>query len=383
MHKRILLCVMLLTTGFLMNTPSMAMQSESPVPCAVGTTILVYGDYTTGCDITPSIDTDAFNFDGIAGDVIRISLRTAGQLDGQIELRSPTNVLIIDPVPVCNALGGGCSLVVDATLTESGVHGIGITDSGSEHTGAYTLQLERIPSIAPQPLAYGEIVSDSISPSTDMDFFVFNAVAGNEVEITARTTGQLDGQLELWDPNGDVIGIPFICNALGGGCTVSTGRQLLTVTGTYVLAVSDSGIEHTGNYDLSLTCPVGPCPGIIPPRPECDIQLSQPTYVDGETVTADINIANLTGAAIALDWRVWVGIPGQSPTEIINSLNPLVGVRVFPHPTDAVVPGYQPFGPGPIINTFPRGTYELSCRFLDPVTGRLLMEDRNFFDILP
>ena len=29
----------------------------------------------------------------------------------------------------------------------------------------------------------------------------------------------------------------------------------------------------------------------------------------------------------------------------------------------------------------PRGQYEFSCRFLDPTTGRLLMEDRNFFDL--
>jgi len=29
----------------------------------------------------------------------------------------------------------------------------------------------------------------------------------------------------------------------------------------------------------------------------------------------------------------------------------------------------------------PLGTHEFSCRMLDPVTGRLLREDRNFFEV--
>lgn len=118
MSKKNLLCVMLLATGFLVNTPSMAAQSESPVACNEGAEPgnLVYGDHTTGCEINPSTDLDSFQFDGTAGDVIRISLTTGGQLDGRIELIEPVTFNTIANV-ACNAVGGGCALIVDQTLS--------------------------------------------------------------------------------------------------------------------------------------------------------------------------------------------------------------------------------------------------------------------------
>lgn len=377
MSKKILSCVMLLATGFLMNSPSMAMQSESPIACnPAGATVLVYGDHTTGCGISPSTELDIFQFDGIAGDVIRISLRTTGQLDGHIELFGPGGGAAISDT-ACGANGGGCSLIVNETLAESGQYGFIISDSGSESPGSYTLQLERIPPLAPQPVDYGEIIADGISPTTDMDFFVFNVNAGNTIRVTARTTGQLDGRLELWDPNG-VLVIDTACGANGGGCTVTTD-QSLTVTGTYLLAVSDSGIESPGNYDLSINCIFGPCPGIIPPRPECDIQLSQATYIDGETLTADVfRLANHTGAPIALETKIWVGVTGGPLAEVINQ--GADGSAVFPDGFD--------FDQGPSLQILlpftaelTRGDWELSCRLLNPSTGRLLMEDRNFFEL--
>ena len=111
MNKKILLGVMLLTTGFLVNTPLMAAQSESPVACNEGAEPgnLVYGDHTTGCEINPSTDLDSFQFDGTAGDVIRISLHTGGGLDGRIELIEPVTFNTIADV-FCDAFTTGCSL---------------------------------------------------------------------------------------------------------------------------------------------------------------------------------------------------------------------------------------------------------------------------------
>ncbi len=62
MSNKILPCVMLLTAGFLVNSPLMAMQSESPVACIESptSTILVYGDHATGCEILVPTDFPGF-----------------------------------------------------------------------------------------------------------------------------------------------------------------------------------------------------------------------------------------------------------------------------------------------------------------------------------
>ena len=252
------------------------------------------------------------------------------------------------------------------------MHGILISDSGSNNTGAYTLQLERIlPAPPAVPLDFNLPINDSISPSTDMDFHAFEAIAGNRVRITVLTTGQLDGRLELWDPNGIRIENTS-CNAVGGGCVVSTD-QTLTVSGTYLVGISDSGINNTGNYEISIQCVVGFCQQLT--RAECDIQMSQATYVDGETVTADVfRFTNPTAAPIAVEWKGWLGVPGIPPIGIINL--GADGSFVLPPGTDIDL------GPLPLLEAaaLPLGEHELSCRFLNPTTGRLLMEDRNFFD---
>lgn len=375
MNKKNLLWIVLLATGFLGSTPLMAAQSESPVTCIEGaqSVPLVYGDHTVGCEIGVVADFDGFIFDGVDGDVIRVNLRTDGFLDGRVELFDPSGTVLADTF--CNAGGGGCRLIVDRTLATSGIFGVAISGVNSLTTGTYTLQVERIPPVAPQPIAYAAPTSDNILPDTDLDFFAFNAFAGNVVRVTVNTSDFLDGRLEIHDPNGAVVSNGF-CNAGGGGCVVTTD-QALAIDGTYTIAVSDVNILNSGDYQVNLSCLVGPCPGIIPPRPECNIELSQTSYIDGETVTANVfRYANNTGAAVALEWKGWLGVPGIPPIGIINL--GADGLLVVPDGTDVDL---GPLPLVPVTASLPRGSYEFSCRFLDPVTGRLLMEDRNFFDL--
>ncbi len=110
--------------------------------------------------------------------------------------------------------------------------------------------------------------------------------------------------------------------------------------------------------------------------PQCDIQLNQANYVDGETVTANVfRFANPTGVPVATEIKCWLGVPGVPPIPVINV--GADGSVVFPAGMDI------DYGPIPLfpVTGLPRGSYELSCRLLDPVTGELLCEDRNFFDI--
>ena len=117
-----------------------------------------------------------------------------------------------------------------------------------------------------------------------------------------------------------------------------------------------------------------------PPSPvaECDIQLNQLTYVDGDTVTADVyRYANLTSLPIALEAKVWRGSPAGEPPISFTNLGS-DGSVVLPPGTDVDV---GPLPLQPVTSAMTRGSYEFSCRMLDPVTGELLAEDRNFFEI--
>lgn len=113
------------------------------------------------------------------------------------------------------------------------------------------------------------------------------------------------------------------------------------------------------------------------PIPVCDVQLNQLTFIDGDTATADVfRIANLTAASQAVEWKVWLGVPGFSPISIFNL--GADGSLVLPAGFDADL---GPLPLVPVTASLPRGNYELSCRMLDPVTGSLLWEDLNNFEI--
>ena len=111
--------------------------------------------------------------------------------------------------------------------------------------------------------------------------------------------------------------------------------------------------------------------------PICDIQLNQTSFVDGDTVTADVfRVANLTSAPVAAELKVWQGSPEMPPISFINI--GADGSLVLPAGMDVDL------GPVPFFQVtadLPSGTYELSCRLLDPVTGGLLSEDLNNFNI--
>lgn len=109
----------------------------------------------------------------------------------------------------------------------------------------------------------------------------------------------------------------------------------------------------------------------------CSIELSQSTYVDGETVIADvIRISNPTASAIATEIKIWLGVPGAPPIAIAN---------LGANGRLVLNPGFDSdSGPQRLFDvnaSNPRGDYELSCRVLNPVTGELLYEDLNSFEI--
>jgi len=83
----LVLCAALLATA-----AAAAQQPESSVACNEATEPLrmVYGQYTTGCAISPSTDLDRFVVAAAAGETLRITLEsTTAGLDPHVEIRDP------------------------------------------------------------------------------------------------------------------------------------------------------------------------------------------------------------------------------------------------------------------------------------------------------
>jgi hypothetical protein len=286
---------------------SLAVQPESPRACVEGSTLhLAYGDHTTGCEIGEPLDLDAFTFDGAAGDLVRVLVRSTSPLDARLRIYDQGGG---DPIldTYCN---DNCSLIEELTLSGTETYTIFISDQGGDQAGAYALQIERIlPPPTAQLLEYGTPASDQISPTTDHDFFAFEGAQGTEIRINIRSSSPLDARLEVWDPDGVKLEDVY-CN---DNCSLQRETPDFSVlpsaalpkTGTYLVAVSDAGINQTGSYTIDVHCLLGSCPAVQ-------------ANIPYDTAVSD-TIATMT----EMDFFTFDGIAGTKIRVHVRSSSPL------------------------------------------------------------
>jgi Ca2+-binding RTX toxin-like protein len=181
----------------------------------------------------------------------------------------------------CN---GACSLVVDLSLVSSGTYNMTVSEWGTDHTGTYTLQLERIFPFPSSAVGITDDLpaNDVLDPSTDMDFFTFTGQTGAKIKLLVRSPTTMDPILEVWDPFGKPI-VPSMMipnNKCNGACSIVVELSLPS-SGAYLVALSEWGSDHVGSYELSTACLLGPC---IPPRPTCMGELATVFGSDGDNV---------------------------------------------------------------------------------------------------
>ena len=320
-----------------------AQQPESSVPCTeVGTNnageplALAYGQSTSGCAIELT-DLDRFSFEAMAGDKVVISLFStqAGGLDPSLEVRGPGNVLIVNPpVSQCDGSSGGfshpCSFRVRFPIANTGVHFVNLRDDADNEIGAYLLQIESVPPVAPPPhLDYDATLLDTIGIGTDTDFFELNADPGTQVRLNVFSTQSLglDPSIRITDPNGDLVADGEVCDGSSGGfshpCSFAFEWEPL-ISGTYLVELHDSGSNETGDYSLSLWCHSGPCSsdGVTtdPPPPIVAYDETETGEIDGTGTDGDfyqfygvagslIRLNVLSSASLGLDPVVEVRNP--------------------------------------------------------------------------
>jgi glucose/arabinose dehydrogenase len=109
----------------------------------------------------------------------------------------------------------------------------------------------------------------------------------------------------------------------------------------------------------------------------CNVQLSQHTYLPGETVSTKVfEMANLSAATVAVEFKIWLTVPGTRSIPVRRG--GADGSIVLPADFSTDAGAVDLFT---VSGTVPKGTYALGCRFIDPATGGLLAEDVRPFEV--
>ena len=201
-------------------------------------------------------------------------------------------------------------------------------------------------------------------PSVELDFTPFGepSVPSSQFRVVAMDFHPLTGDLYAAVLQGEPGDSP---------AAKSTLAILDPDSGTFDIVgeVDSTGVKLDG---IAFTSPD------YTPPPECFIKLNKRMYTNDDSVIADVfRLANLGNQRVKTEIKIWLHKPDKSPKSLFN-LGGFGGIRL---PAGMEVD----FGPIKLIRQItehtPRGSYEFSCRMLDPVTGELLFENRNFFEV--
>lgn len=112
-------------------------------------------------------------------------------------------------------------------------------------------------------------------------------------------------------------------------------------------------------------------------RPRCTLDITQPSYHDGDTVRAALRLSNPTTTVAEVEMKIWFSAPGEAPLSLAD---PLEAGRTLELPAmlDRDSGLLRLFA---VDESTPRGVYEMNCRLIDPVTGSTLSEDLNAFRV--
>lgn len=140
------------------------------------------------------------------------------------------------------------------------------------------------------------------------------------------------------------------------------------------IAPNSRGAIASAEFPLGATEALGP---LLVGPPRCQLEVTQKSYRAGDTVRASLHLSNPTPAATQVEMKIWFSAPGEVPLSLAD---PAEAGRALE------LPGMLNRDSGSlrlfaVDDSTPRGTYEMNCRLIDPVTGALLSEDLNAFQV--
>lgn len=187
-----------------------------------------------------------------------------------------------------------------------------------------------------------------------------------EFESSKSPYGALDMAGNVWEWNETVIETPDgpQRNFRGGSFTETVSNQHADDR------ITTYPTHESGTFGFRLANPA-------PLAVTCDIQMSQARYANGERLTAQVlRIANPTASPLAIELKLWFDVPTGPPVSRLN-----IGANGGIVLAAGFEKNFGPLSLATVTEAFPRGAYGFNCRILHPVTGGLLVEDLNPFDI--
>lgn len=225
--------------------PQMPAQSppiESPLAQPQqGTGRLVPGQAQSG-ELSASISTQEWTFDGSAGDLILIDMRSdsTSDLDCYLTLLDTSGAVLLtddDSGLSLNARIGPTTLPATGTYT--------VQSTAFSGTGVYTIELLNLNALP--VLEIGVPVSGVIDASHQTDFYQLPAVAPGELlRVVARQdSDRVLPWLDLYGPNGLITSTEY-----NGGDSLD---PIISQAGElYIVGVSWDGYSSGGPYEVSL-----------------------------------------------------------------------------------------------------------------------------------
>jgi len=190
------------------------------------------------------------------------------------------------------------------------------------------------------------------------DFFTYwNSGSAGSVYVNTGSTFQGGHAVLLigWDDAKNA----YLCKNSWG----STGGP--NDDGTFWIAYTG----HTNNLNFGMS-------NFDLARTGLAITMSQPSYVNGNIVTASEFRLQNVGSQIQCELKSWLAVPTLPPISILNLGSD--GSFLLPAGFN------QDFGPITLFqvgSVFPRGSYQFNSRVVDLATGATLSEDINAFAI--
>ena len=212
---------------------------------------IAYGELKSG-SIDTLLDWDVYEFSGTAGDVIHASMvevNSSTVRDVRMELYDSSGVLLASQ-------SDGRLASIEFTLEATGDYYLMVRENGDSNTVTYNLSLRRLNGFSNvQPIAYGELKSDSIDSLLSSDVYSFNAVAGDLLRVSmVHTNGLGEAKLELYDSLGTLVGEASGSPPETSGTASSLAELELTIQsdGTYYALLRERDNNETLDYNFTV-----------------------------------------------------------------------------------------------------------------------------------
>jgi hypothetical protein len=215
-----------------------------------GAEAIVPGQITSG-HISPA-DMDTYTFTGTSNDVITVTLlRTNGTGDTFLYLYDPLGDAVFSGAGTGNA---GVAYFAGVRLTKTGSYTFVVVAGGLDLSYDYNLCTIKNPGPNfPEPGEGVEVIAPEdmraarITPG-DLDAYLFHAIAYDTITLNLTKTGGAGNLfVELLAPDGIVIA------TASGASSARIKAPCVPQTGSYQIAIFDSGLSQAFDYELTLS----------------------------------------------------------------------------------------------------------------------------------